>query len=82
MRGQQAGLFATVREKTPEERKHAASALLGVANRPEQGSEDYPNLVRAAAGLANGSDGDERERALQASGTVFLPLREQLRAAR
>ncbi len=68
--------------ETREERDHAASALLGVANRLEHGSEDYPNLVRAAAGLANGSVDDERERALQASRTVILPLREQLRAAR
>ena len=68
--------------ETPEERNRAASALLGVANRLEYGSEDYPNLVRVAAGLANGSGGDERERALRASRTVILPLREQLRAAR
>jgi hypothetical protein len=68
--------------ETPEERNRAASALLGVANRLEHGSEDYPNLVRAAAGLANGSGGDERERALRASRTVILPLREQLRTAR
>jgi EmrB/QacA subfamily drug resistance transporter len=67
--------------ETPEERNRAASALLGVANRLEHGSEDYPNLVWAAAGLANGG-GDERERALHASRTVILPLREQLRAAR
>ena len=66
--------------ETPEERNRAASALLGVANRLEHGSEDYPNLVRVAARLANGS-GDERERALRASRTVILPLREQLRAA-
>jgi hypothetical protein len=68
--------------ETSEERNRAASALLSVANRLEHGSEDYPNLVRAAAGLANGSGGDEHERALQASRTVILPLREQLRAAR
>jgi EmrB/QacA subfamily drug resistance transporter len=68
--------------ETPEERNRAASALLGVANRLEYGSEDYPNLVRVAAGLANGSGDDERERALRASRTVILPLREQLRAAR
>ncbi len=41
--------------ETREERNRAASALLGVANRLEHGSEDYPNLVRAAAGWRTGA---------------------------
>jgi DNA-binding MarR family transcriptional regulator len=36
--------------ETPEERNRAASALLGVANRLEHGSEDYPSPGRGGAG--------------------------------
>lgn len=54
----------------PEE----AAALRGVAERIESGRGDYPNLVSAAAALANGRDGDERERAVHASRTVIRPL--------
>ena len=45
---------------------------LAVADRIESGNGDYPSLIRAAAGLPG--DGDERERAAQASKTVIRPL--------
>ncbi|CAA9451793.1 MAG: Uncharacterized MFS-type transporter [uncultured Rubrobacteraceae bacterium] len=54
----------------PEE----AAALAGVADRIESGNGDYPALVRAAAELSGGHDGDERERAAHASRTVIRPL--------
>lgn len=54
----------------PEE----AAALRGVADRIESGNGDYPALVRAAAGLSDSHDGDERERAAHASKTVIRPL--------
>jgi hypothetical protein len=44
---------------------------LAVADRIESGNGNYPSLVRAAAGL---SGGDEGERAAQASKTVIRPL--------
>ena len=47
---------------------------VGVADRIESGNGDYPSLVRAAAGLSGGHDGDERGRAVQASKTVIRPL--------
>src|ERR671916_2063040 len=51
-----------------------AEALLGLAERIESRDGGYPNLVSAAAALANGRDGDERERAVHASRTVIRPL--------
>jgi EmrB/QacA subfamily drug resistance transporter len=51
-----------------------AEALLGVAERIESRDGYYPNLVSVAATLANGRDGDERERAVHASKTVIRPL--------
>jgi hypothetical protein len=58
------------------DRKRAAIGLLGLANRIEYANGDYPNLVQAAAKLANGSDGDEHERAVHASKTIIRPLAE------
>jgi MFS family permease len=76
-----AGLLASLNGmSSPAERKRAAAALLSLANRIESGNGDYPNLTRAAAGLANGRGGDERERAVHASKTVIRPLRQKLRA--
>ncbi len=78
-----AGLLASANGVTgPAERKRAAAGLLSLANRIEYGDGDYPNLVRAAASLANGHDGDERERAVCASKTIIRPLREKLRTER
>jgi EmrB/QacA subfamily drug resistance transporter len=51
-----------------------ADALLGIADRIEGGNGDYPTLLSTAAGLANGHDGGERERAVYASKTVIRPL--------
>ncbi len=64
------------------ERKRAAAGLLSLANRIESGNGDYPNLIRAAAGLTDGRGGDERERAVYASKIVIRPLREKLRTER
>jgi EmrB/QacA subfamily drug resistance transporter len=57
-------------------REGAAAALSSLADRIESGDEDYPNLIRAAAGLANGRGGDELERAAHASRTIIRPLAE------
>ena len=57
-------------------REGAAAALLSLADRIESGDEDYPNLIRTAAELANGRGGDERERAAHASRTIIRPLAE------
>jgi len=57
-------------------REGAAAALLSLAERIESGDESYPNLIRTAAGLANGRGGDERERAVHASRTIIRPLAE------
>jgi EmrB/QacA subfamily drug resistance transporter len=65
---------------TPAGRRGKAIALLGLADRIEAGNGRYPNLIRAAAGLANGSGGDERERALYASRSIVRPLAEELRS--
>ena len=51
-----------------------ADALLGIADRIEGGIGDYPTLLSTTAGLANGHDGSERERAVYASKTVIRPL--------
>ena len=51
-----------------------AAALLSIAERIEFGNGDYPALVRAAAKLANGHEGSERERAVYVSETVIRPL--------
>ena len=51
-----------------------AAVLLGVAERIEHGNGDYPGLIRAAAKLANGQEGSERERAVYASQNVIRPL--------
>lgn len=58
-----------------------AAALLAVAERIESGDGSYPGLTRAAAELANGCDGSERERAVHASKTVIRPLAGTLIAA-
>jgi hypothetical protein len=63
----------------PAERRRASDALLGLAERIERGSGDYPNLLRAAD-LANGHDGTERERAAYVSRTVIRPLGKKLRS--
>ncbi len=63
---------------TTSERKRGATALLGLANRIESGSGDYPNLTQAAAELANEHGGDEHERAVHASKTILRPLRRKL----
>ena len=52
----------------------AAAILVGLARRIELSAEDYPNLIRAAADLADDHEGDERERALHASRTIIRPL--------
>src|SRR5919107_1438951 len=57
-------------DRTPEE----ATALRGIADRIEGGNGDYPALLRAAAGLSNGLEGSERERAVHASKTAIRPL--------
>jgi hypothetical protein len=54
----------------PEE----AAALRGVADRIESGNAGYPALVRVAAELSGGHDGDERERAAYTSKTIIRPL--------
>jgi EmrB/QacA subfamily drug resistance transporter len=57
-------------DRTPEE----ATALQGIADRIEGGNGDYPALLSAAAGLSNGHEGSERERAVHASRTAIRPL--------
>ena len=57
-------------EPNPEE----ATALRGIADRIEGANGNYPALLSAAAGLAGGKDGDERERAIHASRTMIRPL--------
>jgi EmrB/QacA subfamily drug resistance transporter len=57
-------------QRKPEE----STALLGVADRIERGNGDYPALNHAAAGLANGHEGSERERAVHVSKTIIRPL--------
>ena len=57
-------------DRTPEE----ATALRGIADRIEGGNGDYPALLSAAAGLSNGHEGSERERAVHASKTAIRPL--------
>ena len=57
-------------DPNPEE----ATALRGIADRIEGGNGDYPALLSAAAGLSNGHEGSERERAVHASRTVIRPL--------
>jgi len=59
-------------QRKPEE----STALLGGADRIETGNGDYPALNHAAAGLANGHEGDERERAIHASETIVRPFAE------
>ncbi len=77
------GLLSSVNGMSePAERRRASAALLSLAERIERGNRDYPNLLRAAAGLANGHGGTERERTVCASRTVVRPLREKLREGR
>jgi EmrB/QacA subfamily drug resistance transporter len=57
-------------DPNPEE----ATALRGIADRIEGGNGDYPALRSAAAGLSNGHQGSEHERAVHASRTVIRPL--------
>jgi hypothetical protein len=57
-------------DRTPEE----VTALRGIADRIEGGNGDYPALLSAAAGLSNGHEGSERERAVHASRTAIRPL--------
>jgi MFS family permease len=63
----------------PSGRRGAAIALSGLADRIESSNGRYPNLIRAAATLANGSDGDEHERAVYASKNIIRPLAESFR---
>ena len=58
-----------------------SAALLSVAERIEHGNGDYPGLIRAAAKLANGHEGSERERAVHVSKTIIRPLAESLAAS-
>ena len=59
---------------TPSQRRGAGIAILGLADRIESGNGGYPNLMRAASELADGHEGDERERAVHASKTIIRPL--------
>jgi len=65
----------------PAGRRGAAIALSGLADRIESSNGRYPNLIRVAAGLANGSDGDEHERAVYVSKNIIRPLAESFRRA-
>jgi hypothetical protein len=65
----------------PAGRRGAAIALSGLADRIESGNGRYPNLTRAAAGLANGSDEDEHDRAVYVSKNIIRPLAESFRRA-
>ncbi len=65
---------ATESPDTDAELEEEAAALLGIAERIEHGNGDYPGLIRAAAKLANGHEGSERERAVYVSKTVIRPL--------
>lgn len=65
---------------TPAGRRGTAIAVSELPGRIESGNGRYPNLIRAA-GIANGSGGDERERALYASKNIVRPLAEELRSA-
>lgn len=67
---------------TPAERNRASAGLFGIARRIESGKGNYPNLIQAAAKLANGHAGTERDRAVHASKTVVRPLAESLRRSR
>lgn len=60
----------------PVERLKAAAIFLGLARRIESSGGDYPNLTLAAANLAEGQGGTERERALRASERILRPLAE------
>lgn len=59
---------------TDAELEEEAAALLSIAERIEHGNGDYPGLIRAAAKLANGHEGSERERAVYVSKTMIRPL--------
>jgi hypothetical protein len=63
----------------PAGRRGAAIALSGLADRIESSNGRYPNLIRVAAGLGNGSDGDEHERAVYVSKNIIRPLAESFR---
>lgn len=65
----------------PAGRRGTAIAVSGLAGRIESGNGRYPNLIRSAAGLDNGSAGDERERALYASKNIIRPLAGELMSA-
>src|SRR5215207_2720549 len=65
----------------PAGRRGAAIVLSGLADRIESGNGRYPNLTRAAAGLANGSDRDEHDRAVYVSKNIIRPLAESFRRA-
>lgn len=68
-------LLAAVRVPgRPHARLKTAAILVSLARRIELSGEDYPNLIRAAAGLAADYEGGEKERALHASRTVIRPL--------
>ena len=66
---------------TPAGRRETAIAVSGLAGRIESSNGRYPNLIRSAAGLDNGSAGDERERALYASKNIIRPLAGELMSA-
>ena len=64
-----------------DELEEEAAALLSIAERIETGNGGYPALIRAAAKLANGHEGSERERAIHVSRTVIRPLAGEMVAA-
>ena len=63
----------------PAGRRGAAIALSGLADRIESSNGRYPNLLHAAAGLANGRGGGEHERAVYASKNIIRPLADSFR---
>jgi len=60
----------------PFDRLKLAAILIGLARRVETAGRSYPNLIQAAAELAEGYGGNEQERAVRASKHVIRPLAE------
>lgn len=56
------------------DRLKLAALLIGLARRIESPDAGYPNLIHAAAGLAESRGGSEHERALRVSKTIIRPL--------
>ena len=57
----------------PYARLKTVAILVSLARRIELSTEDYPNLIRAAAELAADYEGGEKERALHVSRTIIRP---------